>query len=131
MSTSAQHKRTNPAEGARTGVPPPAKTPHELHEAIARMRRRRPIRFDEALVALELVTPEQLARAREAKDCNPSELLGDILQRLSGVDAEAVHAGLAYQLGVPAIDVRNWPADPLSTARSVASQNSRREGSNG
>jgi type II secretory ATPase GspE/PulE/Tfp pilus assembly ATPase PilB-like protein len=63
------------------------------------------------LVTLGSINADQLEQARMAKAQNPSEPLGTILQRLGIATDEMVRAGLAWQLGVPAVDVRQWPVD--------------------
>jgi type II secretory ATPase GspE/PulE/Tfp pilus assembly ATPase PilB-like protein len=90
----------------------PARNPRELHEALARLKRRQPLRLGQALVALGLLDAEQLERAKHAKLDDPLEPLGVILRKLGVVDDEAVHAGLALQLGVPAADLDHWPFEP-------------------
>ena len=90
----------------------PARNPQQLHDSLRLLQHRDSIRLDQALVALGLISPAQLAQAHEVKAENPSQPLGVILQRIGSVTEEAIHAGLAFQLGVPAVDVRRWPVDP-------------------
>jgi type II secretory ATPase GspE/PulE/Tfp pilus assembly ATPase PilB-like protein len=95
----------------------PARNPTELRESFARLAHRDPIRLDEALLALGAISPDQLEKARQAKAEDASLPFGVVLQRDGGVDEEAVHAGLAFQLGVPAVDLRGWRLDPAVLSR--------------
>jgi type II secretory ATPase GspE/PulE/Tfp pilus assembly ATPase PilB-like protein len=51
---------------------------------------------------------DQLEQARKIKAQNPAQPLGVILEQIDAANVEAVRAGLALQLGVPAVDVRHW-----------------------
>jgi type II secretory ATPase GspE/PulE/Tfp pilus assembly ATPase PilB-like protein len=89
-----------------------ARNPGELHERFAHLQRGHRMKLGEALLALGLIDSDQLEQARKAKAEDPSQPLGGILQRIGGANEEAIHAGLAFQLGVPAVDVRRWTVDP-------------------
>jgi type II secretory ATPase GspE/PulE/Tfp pilus assembly ATPase PilB-like protein len=109
----------SPDESLRTlaALALPAANPQELRASLGRLRRRAPMRLDRALATLGLVDPRQLEQARKAKAEEPSVPFGVILQRIGVADGESVHAGLAFQLGVPAVDLRRWPVDPQVLAQ--------------
>jgi type II secretory ATPase GspE/PulE/Tfp pilus assembly ATPase PilB-like protein len=109
--SAAEASAPDPVRPTPAAAVAPARNPRELRENLARLRRREPMRLDEALLALGLVDPEQIELARRVKDENPSLLFGAILQRDGSATEEIVHAGLAFQLGVPAVDLRNWPVE--------------------
>jgi type II secretory ATPase GspE/PulE/Tfp pilus assembly ATPase PilB-like protein len=103
---------SGPADSSPKQLALPAQNPRELQETISRLGGRRPLRLDQAFVLLGLITPGQLKEARKAKAKNPSQPMGEIFQRLGIASQEAVNAGLAFQLGIPAVDIRHWPFDP-------------------
>jgi type II secretory ATPase GspE/PulE/Tfp pilus assembly ATPase PilB-like protein len=102
-----------------------ARNPHELHDCVARLRRRDQIRLHDALLAQGSITAEQLEQAGKIKAKDPTVPLGVILRSMRSANEEAVQAGLAFQLGVPAVDLRHWPLElnvlgqiPAEVARS-------------
>ena len=101
----------SPHTAQQSNTWPAARNPRDLHESLARLRRRAPLRLGDALTALGLIEPAEIEKARAASDEDPSALFGDILQRTAGTSDEAVRAGLAFQLGIPAVDLHHWPLD--------------------
>ncbi len=95
----------------------PARNPRELRDSLSKMRHRSAIKIGEALLALGLIDSTQLARAREAQAADPAQPLGAILKQTGAADQEAIHAGLALQLGIPSVDLRCWPLDPATLAQ--------------
>ncbi len=90
----------------------PARNPDELAERMARLKQRGAIRLGQALLELGLLDVGSLEMARQIQQDDPSQQLGDVLRTAGMVDDEAVRAGLAYQLGAPAVDLRHWPFEP-------------------
>jgi hypothetical protein len=90
----------------------PARKPDELAERMARLKQRGAIRLGQALLELGLLDVANLEMARQIQQDDPSQQLGDVLRAAGMVDDEAVRAGLAYQLGAPAVDLKHWPFEP-------------------
>ena len=67
------------------------------------------MRLNEALYRLGKVDRATLRRASTAKAQDPARPLGSILLEFGAVQEEDIRAGLALQLGVPAVDLRHWP----------------------
>jgi type II secretory ATPase GspE/PulE/Tfp pilus assembly ATPase PilB-like protein len=109
--TSAPTAAPVKAVEALHATPPLARNPRELDAWRSRYQHRAPMRLDQALLDLGLITAEKLETAREAKLQDPSQPMGVILQRLGSATQESINAGLAHQLGVPAVDLRHWPLD--------------------
>jgi type II secretory ATPase GspE/PulE/Tfp pilus assembly ATPase PilB-like protein len=89
----------------------PAHNPRELEGMVRRLHARSPMRLDQAFVALGLLKPGQLREARKAKAATPSRPMGEILRQLGFATEETVNACLAFQLAIPAVDIRQWPID--------------------
>ncbi|MCC5793664.1 MAG: type II/IV secretion system protein [Chromatiales bacterium] len=107
-------------EGARGGVAAPwpavATTPEQLAALRQQMRRLGPMRLTEALLRLGKVCSEAVAKASAVKSEHPERPVGGILLEAGDVAEEDIRAGLALQLGIPAIDLRQWPLDDSITA---------------
>lgn len=89
----------------------PARSAAELRERIEFFRHRDPVRLGEVLVAQNAITPQQLQTAMRSQQDSPSLSLGVILRR-HGVAEEGIRAGVAYQLGIPAVDLHYWTLEP-------------------
>jgi len=94
----------------------PAQDPPELRRHVELLKHRGSLHLGEALLELGLITPAQLTSALDAKAEVPDVPLGTILQRTGEISAEAIQAGLAFHLGVPAIDLHEWPVDSAIVA---------------
>ncbi len=116
MGRSSVGKVDRVSGGHAAALPAHAANPAELQDCFTRLERRASIRLDEALLALGLVDPARLARARREKD-GSREPLGQLLLRSGDLDEEALRAALAFQLGVPAVDLRRWPIEPGALAQ--------------
>ncbi len=90
----------------------PVGSPAELVSRINELKRRGSVRLGQALLDLGLVDDSQLAEAQRIQQLDPSRLLGDILCDAGIADDEGIRAGLAYQLGIPAVDLRHWNFAP-------------------
>ncbi len=99
----------------------PARDPASLNTIRARLRRIGPISLGEALLALALVKPAELAAAATRKADQPQRPVGAILHELGHVDEEGIRAGLALQLGIPPVDLAHWPLEPSLLASVPAS----------
>jgi type II secretory ATPase GspE/PulE/Tfp pilus assembly ATPase PilB-like protein len=98
-----------------------ARSPAELEEQVLGFQNRKPMRLDQALLALRLIEPANLGTARKTKAANPSVPMGEILRQHGFATDDVVNAGLAFQLGIPAVDIRQWPLEPDVLAKLPAS----------
>jgi type II secretory ATPase GspE/PulE/Tfp pilus assembly ATPase PilB-like protein len=89
-----------------------ARSPAELCRLALDLQHRGPLPLGQALVAIGVITPDQLEDAIQAQQEHPSLLLGAILRR-HGVAEEAIRAGIACHLGVPSASLHHWRLEPV------------------
>jgi type IV pilus assembly protein PilB len=84
-------------------------------------------RLGDILVAAQLITEEQLARALELQRTETGKKLGQILVETGAVNSEALSFALALQLGLPHVSLDDLTVDP-AVLRLVPEELARRYG---
>ncbi|HEY5665771.1 MAG TPA: GspE/PulE family protein [Gammaproteobacteria bacterium] len=112
MSEPHAQRALKPRESSFATAYVAAGSPAELCQLAVDLRHRGPVPLGEALLAAGVITEAQLEQALEAQQANPSLLLGAVLRR-HGVAEEAIRAGIAFHLGVPAVNLHNWKLEPV------------------
>jgi hypothetical protein len=90
-------------------------SPHELLLALERQRTMPVLPLGESLLALGLITRNQLSRAlAEAGDDQP---LGERLVAQGLLDKADLETALAHKMGYPIVDLTRFPMDPRAVQR--------------
>ncbi len=90
-------------------------SPQELLDAIDRQQRMPVLRLGQSLLALGLLTREQLERALSRQ---PRDLaLGEMLLEAGMISRSDLQTALAHKMGYPFVDLTRFPIDPAAVAK--------------
>ena len=93
-------------------------TAEQLTAAVAAQQKAQIRPLGESLIALGLLTPQELERAVRAQaQGNGEEPLGESLVRTGTLSQADLQTALAHKMGYPAIDLLRFPIDPRAVRR--------------
>jgi hypothetical protein len=88
-----------------------------LLAAIDRQARMPVVRIGEALVALKMISEDQLTAALEMQKADRSTPLGELLVRSGHVTREHLQLALARKMGYPVVDATAFPVEMEAVRR--------------
>jgi type II secretory ATPase GspE/PulE/Tfp pilus assembly ATPase PilB-like protein len=86
----------------------------DLIRALHKQEHREQVKLGDLLVDAGVITPVQLAEALIVQGMNRERRLGDVLVDMGLITVRLAQMALADKLGVPFVDVRSFPVDPLA-----------------
>ncbi|MCU0774833.1 MAG: Flp pilus assembly complex ATPase component TadA [Ideonella sp.] len=89
----------------------------QLHAALDQQAKMPMVRIGDALLQLGLVTPSQIDEALRQQANDRSTPIGEILIRMGAVSPTDLQVALARKMGVPVVDVDEFPVDVEAVRR--------------
>ncbi|HKY92952.1 MAG TPA: ATPase, T2SS/T4P/T4SS family [Nevskiaceae bacterium] len=102
-------------------------TAAELAGALERLHRKPRVKLGELLLAEKLITNDQLDEALATQKKDRSRRIGDILIDMGAVTIRTIQIALSDKLGIPFVNVREFPIDPVTLGLLPASVAVRRQ----